>query len=71
MVKGRRLLHALAVAAAFVTAVCVVDSALWVGRPFMGFLLGRNRIVAPIGLAHWSGLRAGVPFGAELVAADG
>ena len=71
MVKGRRLLHALAVAAAFVTAVCVVDSALWVGRPFMGFLLGRNRIVAPIGLAHWNGLRAGVPFGAELVAADG
>jgi len=71
MLKGRRLLHGLAAAAAFITAVCVVDSALWVGRPFMGFLLGRNRIVAPIGLTYWSGLRAGVPFGSQLVAADG
>jgi two-component system NtrC family sensor kinase len=42
-----------------------------VDRPFAGFLLGRNRIVAPIGLSHWSGFRAEVPFGAELVAADG
>jgi signal transduction histidine kinase len=66
----RRVLHVLALCIGVLTLVCVVDSIEWINRPFMGFLLGRNRIVAPIGLAHWSGFRADVPFGSELVAAD-
>src|SRR5439155_10079321 len=42
-----------------------------VHRPFMGFLLGRNLIVAPNALGHWSGFHAGVPFGGKLIAVDG
>jgi two-component system, NtrC family, sensor kinase len=71
MLTARPALHALTLALVVVVAVCVVDSTVWVDRPFMGFLLGRNHIAAPIGLPHWTGFRAGVPFGAELVAVDG
>jgi hypothetical protein len=49
----------------------VVDSLAWIDRPFMGFVLGRNRIVAPLSLSHWTGLRADIPFGSQLVSADG
>lgn len=71
MLRGRSALHVLTLALAGVVAVCIVDSTIWVGRPFMGFLLGRNHIAAPIGLPHWTGFRADVPFGARLVAVDG
>ena len=71
MLTDRRLLHVLVAVVSAVTLVCLVDSTAWVGRPFMGFLLGRNRIVAPVGLAHWTGFRAQVPFGSQLVAVDG
>lgn len=67
----RVALLAIAAAVAGVVLTCFVDSTEWVGRPFAGFLLGRNRIVAPIGLSHWSGFRAEVPFGGELVAVNG
>lgn len=70
MVQRWRLYSVAAVITA-VAGVCVLDSVLWIDRPFMGFLLGRNHIVAPIGLPHWTGLQAGVPFGAELIAVDG
>jgi two-component system NtrC family sensor kinase len=71
MLTRRLVLHALALGLAAIAVVCVVDSTVWVGRPFMGFLLGRNHIAAPIGLPHWTGFRADVPFGARLVAVDG
>jgi signal transduction histidine kinase len=54
-----------------VTVTCVHASLIWIDRPFNGFLLGRNRIVAPIAQPHWSGPRAGVPYWAQLVAIDG
>src|SRR5207253_644358 len=71
LLTDRRVLHPLVGAVAGVTLVCVVDSTAWVHRPFMGFLLGRNRIVAPNALGHWSGFHAGVPFGGKLIAVDG
>jgi signal transduction histidine kinase len=71
MVTRGPTLAVLAAAVSGVVLVCLLASTEWVGRPFMGFLLGRNRIVAPIGLAHWTGFRAGVPFGAQLERADG
>jgi signal transduction histidine kinase len=67
MLTRRPVLLALAAAVAAVVGVCVAASLQWVNRPFMGFLLGRNHIVAPIGLAHWTGFQADVPFGARLV----
>ncbi len=71
LLTDRRVLHPLVAAIAGVTLVCVVDSTAWVHRPFMGFLLGRNLIVAPNALGHWSGFHAGVPFGGKLIAVDG
>jgi signal transduction histidine kinase len=71
MLSRHYTLSGLAAALAVVTAVCVVDSLAWIDRPFMGFVLGRNRIVAPLGLSHWTGLTADVPFGSQLVTADG
>jgi signal transduction histidine kinase len=71
MLTRRPVLLALAALVAVVVGVCVAASVGWVNRPFMGFLLGRNHIVAPIGLAHWTGFQADVPFGARLIAVDG
>lgn len=71
MLTRRPVLHALVCALTLVVGVCVLDSTAWVRRPFMGFWLGHNRIVAPIGLADWTGFRANVPFGAQLIDVDG
>jgi two-component system NtrC family sensor kinase len=68
---ARPFLHALVLALGAVVAVCIYDSTVWVRRPFMGFLLGRNHIAAPIGLPHWTGFTEKVPFGARLVRVDG
>jgi signal transduction histidine kinase len=65
------MLWGLGTALAAVTVLCAVDSTVWVDRPFQGFVMGRNRIVAPIGLGHWAGFRADVPFGGQLTHADG
>jgi hypothetical protein len=65
------MLPILGLSLALVSAVCIADSLVWIGRPFPGFVMGRNRIVAPIGLEHWSGFQAGIPFGAQLTHADG
>ncbi len=56
---------------AAITALCIQASLNWIGRPFNGFLLGRNRIVAPIAQPSWSGPRAGVPYRSQLVAING
>jgi signal transduction histidine kinase len=71
MLTRRPVLHALVCALALVVGVCVYDSTVWLRRPFMGFWLGHNRIVAPVGLAEWTGFRADVPFGSQLAAVDG
>lgn len=64
-------LTALLLIAGAITAICVHASLDWIDRPFNGFLLGRNRIVAPVAQPHWSGPRAGVPYWSQLVAIDG
>src|SRR5437870_5288073 len=71
LLTDRRVLHSLVAAVAGVTLVCVVDSTAWVHRPFMGFLLGRNRIVAPDSPAFPTRRSSDLPFGAELIAVDG
>jgi len=34
---------------------CALTSSRWIGRPFAGFLLLENRVVASAGLAQWPG----------------
>jgi signal transduction histidine kinase len=48
-----------------------ITSTAWIGRVFPGFMLLDNRVVASVGLAHWSG--TGLPrfYQSEVVAVDG
>ena len=48
-----------------------ITSSRWVGRVFPGFLLLDNRVVASIGLAHWSGTSVPDLYQSEVVAVDG
>jgi signal transduction histidine kinase len=69
---GQRLGLLLLVAGVVVVTTLSVRSSLqWIGRPFNGFLVARNRVVLPISQPDWPGLQAGVPTGAQLVAIDG
>jgi len=48
-----------------------ITSSDWIGRPFPGFMLLDNRVVASVGLAHWSGTRVPGLYQSEVVAVDG
>jgi signal transduction histidine kinase len=50
---------------------CTAGGAAWLGRPFPGFFVAENRSVPSIGRFEWTGLRAGVPFHARVVAIEG
>jgi signal transduction histidine kinase len=69
--RYRAGLCALLFAVATITTICVGASLEWLDRPFNGFLLGRNLIVAPIDLPSWSGRAAQIPYWTQLVAIDG
>ena len=69
--RFRLILCALLFAVIAITTVCVRASLDWIGQPFNGFLMGRNRIVAPIDLPNWTGRRADVPYWSQLVSIDG
>jgi signal transduction histidine kinase len=58
---------ALAIPLALFTTIKTLD---WPGRPFPGFFVLCNNVVPTIGLYSWTGLQAGVPFHARLIAAD-
>ncbi len=47
------------------------EAASWIGRPFPGFLVLENRVVASAGLAHWPATAAGAIYQHEVVAVDG
>jgi signal transduction histidine kinase len=54
-----------------ISATCAQRSLEWIGHPFNGFFMARNRVVTPIALLHWSGPQAEIPYRAQLVAIDG
>jgi two-component system, NtrC family, sensor kinase len=51
--------------------VCGAQSLRWLDRPFAGFLLLENRVVASAGLGHWPAVRDGEIYQQEVVAVDG
>src|SRR5262245_47726495 len=51
--------------------VCGTSSSRWVGRPFAGFLLLENRVVASAGLSSWPATAGGEIYQHELVEVDG
>jgi signal transduction histidine kinase len=62
---------AIGLAAIGLAAYTTLASATWVGRPFPGFLLLDNRVVASVGLAHWSGPAVPGLYRSEVEAVDG
>jgi len=48
-----------------------VTSLGWVGRVFPGFVLLDNRVIASVGLAHWSGSAEPGLYQSELLSVDG
>src|SRR5689334_14068975 len=48
-----------------------VTSLAWVGRVFPGFVLLDNRVIASVGLAHWTGSAVPGLYQSELVLIDG
>jgi len=69
---SREALLPIATALALVVlAVGVAESVSWLGRPFPGFLVLRNRVVASAGLPHWPAVARGEIYQKEVVAMDG
>jgi signal transduction histidine kinase len=61
----------LGLAAILLATWTTFTSSAWVGKTFPGFMLLDNRVVASIGLAHWSGASVPGLFQSEVVAVDG
>src|SRR5881628_1224610 len=62
---------AIGLAALLLAARTTLTSAGWVGRVFPGFMLLDNRVVASVGLAHWSGSLVSDLYQSEVVSMDG
>jgi signal transduction histidine kinase len=62
---------ALGLAAALLATRTTLTSGAWIGRPFPGFMLLDNRVIASIGLAHWSGTSVPGLYQSQVVAVNG
>src|SRR5256885_1068454 len=49
----------------------VITSSTWVGRVFPGFMLLDNRVIASVGLAHWSGSVVPGLYQSQVLEVDG
>ncbi len=56
---------------ATVGLLAVVEAGTWIGRPFPGFLVLANRVVASAALPAWPASRGGLLFQHEVAAVDG
>ncbi|TMA51924.1 MAG: hypothetical protein E6J76_08655, partial [Deltaproteobacteria bacterium] len=61
----------LALAAIVLASRTTITSLAWIGRVFPGFVLLDNRVVASVGVAHWSGTTVPGLYQSEVVAVDG
>ncbi len=68
-----RILAAGAVATllAVLATAALVEASSWIGRPFPGFLVLANRVVASAALPGWPASRGGVLFQHEVLAVEG
>ena len=56
-----------ALAVALLATRTTITSSEWVGRPFPGFMLLDNRVIASIGLPGWSGASVSDLYQAQVV----
>ncbi len=72
MTRGRDWVLAAGVVVVLTTAaVGLVEATAWVGKPFPGFLVLQNRVVASAGLQRWPATEGGAIYQSEVVAVDG
>jgi signal transduction histidine kinase len=62
---------AIGVAGVALATRTTISSSQWVGRPFPGFVVLDNRVIASVGLGHWSESRIAGLYQSEVVAVDG
>src|SRR5262245_51384636 len=62
---------ALGLVAALLAIRTTLTSTAWVERPFPGFMLLDNRVIASVGLAGWSGTSVPDLYQSQVVAVDG
>ncbi len=66
-----RLLIFAAAALLVVGGIGLVEAVGWIGKPFAGFLVLENRVVASAGLAHWPATHGGEIYQHEITAING
>ncbi len=71
LLRDRCLLGAVAIAVLAVTTVIGLGASGWIGRPFPGFFVFPNRVIASVGRTSWSGIGDGVIYQRAVVAIDG
>jgi signal transduction histidine kinase len=62
---------AMGFAALFLATRTTMTSAAWVGRPFPGFMILDNRVIASVSLGDWSGANVPGLFQGQVVAVNG
>src|SRR5438034_8938429 len=67
----RAVALAIGLAAILLATRTTITSSEWIGRKFPGFVLLDNRVVASVGLAHWTGSTIPGLYQSEVVAVDG
>ena len=60
-----------AIVAVAAASAVAMSQAAWIGKPFPGFFVLPNRVVASVGRPHWAGTRDGAIFQSLVVAVDG
>ncbi len=60
--RDRCLLGTAALAVLAVTMVIGLAASGWIGRPFPGFFVFPNRVIASVGRASWSGIGDGTIY---------
>ncbi|MBM3266615.1 MAG: SpoIIE family protein phosphatase [Candidatus Sericytochromatia bacterium] len=58
-------------AGTILAAICLALALSWLGKPFPGFLLERNLTVTSVYSQQWSGFRAGIQVGDQVMTANG
>src|SRR5262245_38626236 len=61
----------LGLVSAFLAIRTTLTSTAWVGRPFPGFMVLDNRVIASVGLVGWSGTSVPNLYQSQVVAVDG
>jgi hypothetical protein len=70
-VAVRLLALVIALTGLAIAARTTITSTAWIGRVFPGFMILDNRVIASVGLAHWTSTVLPDLYQSEVLAVDG